>query len=94
MAHVVTSPCFGCKYTDCVVVCPVEAFREGEQMLYIEPDVCIDCGACEPECPVSAIFYEDDVPEDQRPFIELNAQMSKTCQPIYEKREPLVGRPA
>jgi len=94
MAHVVTSPCFGCKYTDCVVVCPVEAFREGERMLYIEPDVCIDCGACDPECPVSAIFYEDDVPDDQRPFIELNAEMSTICPPIYEKREPLVGRPA
>jgi ferredoxin len=91
MANVVTSPCFGCKYTDCVVVCPVDAFREGEQMLYIDPEVCIDCGACEPECPVSAIFYEDNVPEDQRPFIALNAEMSKVCPPIYEKREPLAG---
>src|SRR5688572_10995799 len=70
MAHVITSPCFGCKYTDCVVVCPVDAFREGEQMLYIDPETCIDCGMCEPECPVSAIFYEDDVPGADRPFIE------------------------
>ncbi len=89
MAHVVTSPCFGCKYTDCVVVCPVDAFREGEQMLYIEPDVCIDCGACEPECPVSAIYYEDNVPDHELPFIELNAQMSKISPPIFERRRPL-----
>ena len=93
MANVVTSPCFGCKYTDCVVVCPVDAFREGDQMLYIDPVECIDCGACEPECPVSAIFYEDNVPADQKPFIALNAEMSKVCPPIYEKREPLAGHP-
>lgn len=89
MAHVVTSPCFGCKYTDCVVVCPVDAFREGEQMLYIDPETCIDCGMCEPECPVSAIFYEDDVPEAERPFIELNAEMAMVSPPIYQKRTPL-----
>ena len=89
MANVVTSPCFGCKYTDCVVVCPVDAFREGDQMLYIDPVECIDCGACEPECPVSAIFYEENVPGDQRPFIALNAEMSKVCPPICEKRPPL-----
>jgi len=58
-------------------------------MLYIEPDVCIDCGACEPECPVAAIFYEDDVPAGDRPFIELNAEMSKVSPPIYERRPPL-----
>ncbi len=92
MAHVVTSPCFGCRYTDCVVVCPVDAFREGEQMLYIEPDVCIDCGACEPECPVEAIFYEENVPEADRPFIELNAQMARLSPAIWERRKPLVQR--
>lgn len=95
MAHVVSSPCFGCKYTDCVVVCPVDAFREGEQMLYIEPETCIDCGACVPECPVEAIFYEDDIPADQRPFIALNAEMAPHCPPIVEKRQPLAtGLPA
>jgi ferredoxin len=94
MAHVVTSRCFGCKYTDCVVACPVDAFREGEKMLYIDPETCIDCGQCVPVCPVEAIFIDDDVPEDQRPFIELNAEMSKLSPPIYEKREPLEGRPA
>ena len=89
MAFVVTAPCFGCKYTDCVVVCPTDCFREGEKMLYIEPDDCIDCGACEPECPVQAIFYEDNVPPDQREFVELNAQMAKICPPITQKKEPL-----
>ena len=71
MAHIVCQACFGCKYTDCVVVCPVECFYEGEQMLYIHPDECIDCEACVPECPVEAIFHQDNVPEDQKPFIEL-----------------------
>jgi ferredoxin len=92
MAFVVTSRCFGCKYTDCVVVCPTEAFREGEQMLYIDPIECIDCGACIPECPVEAIFPEEDVPPDQREFIALNAEMAAQCPPIVEKRSPLAER--
>ena len=77
MTHVVCEPCFACKYTDCVVVCPVECFYEGEQMLYIHPDECIDCGACEPACPVTAIFAEDDVPDDQQEYTPLNAQWFK-----------------
>ena len=64
MTHVVAQPCFGCKYTDCVVVCPVECFYEGEQILYIHPDECIDCEACVPECPYEAIFPEEEVPFD------------------------------
>jgi ferredoxin len=91
MAHVVTGLCFGCKYTDCVVVCPVDCFREGEQMVYIDPESCIDCGACVPECPVEAIFYEGDVPDAQRPFIALNAEMAKVCPPIVERRTPLAS---
>ena len=90
MTHIVGQACFGCKYTDCVVVCPVECFYEGEQMLYIHPDECIDCEACVPECPVEAIFHEDNVPEDQLPFIELNAELAATCEVITEKKEPLV----
>jgi ferredoxin len=90
MAHVVTAPCFGCKYTDCVVVCPTECFREGEKMLYIEPDECIDCAACTPECPVQAIFQEDDVPAEWRDFIALNAEMAPQCPPITMKKNPLV----
>lgn len=91
MSHVVTSACFGCKYTDCVVACPTEAFREGEQMLYIDPIECIECDACVPECPVEAIFAEGDVPEDQREFIALNVEMAAKCPPIVEKKQPLAG---
>lgn len=90
--HVVTGTCFGCKYTDCVLVCPVDAFREGEQMLYIDPEVCIDCALCVAECPVEAIFQAKDVPEDQTPFIELNAEMSKQCPEITVKKEPLCDK--
>jgi ferredoxin len=93
MAYVVTLPCFGCKYTDCVVVCPCECFREGEQMLYIDPTECIDCDACVPECPVEAIFYEDNVPAEWREFIALNAEMAPKCAPITSKNEPLAPRP-
>lgn len=89
MTYVVTEPCFGCKYTDCVVVCPTNSFREGEKMLYIDPDSCVDCDACRPECPVNAIFYEDDVPDQWREFIALNAEMSQQCPVILEKQEPL-----
>ena len=91
MAYVVTAPCFDCKYTDCVVVCPCECFHEGEKMLYINPEDCIDCDACVSECPVEAIFHEDNVPPQWRDFIALNAEMVKTCPPITEKRPPLVG---
>lgn len=89
MAFVVTAACFGCKYTDCVVVCPCDCFREGEQMLYIDPDACIDCDACAAECPVAAIFHEDNVPQDQQEFIVLNAEMSRICPPIVTKKTPI-----
>ena len=90
MTHVVTEPCFGCKYTDCVDVCPVDCFHEGEQMLYINPEECTDCQQCVAECPVEAIFHEDDVPDEWRGFIELNAEMALRCPQITEKKEPLV----
>jgi ferredoxin len=92
MTHVVCEPCFGCKYTDCVVVCPVECFYEGEQILYIHPDECIDCEACVPECPVEAIFHEDNVPEEWKPFTQLNAEMAPQCPVITEKKEPLAEK--
>jgi ferredoxin len=92
MAYVVTSACFGCKYTDCVAVCPTDSFREGDQMLYIDPDGCIDCDACRIECPVEAIFPEWEVPEEQKDFIQLNAEMAAKCPPIFEKKEPRAGR--
>ena len=76
MAHVVAEPCFDCKYTDCVVVCPVDCFYEGAQMLYIHPEECIDCEACVPECPVEAIFHEDNLPDEWKDFTALNAEES------------------
>ncbi len=91
MAYVVTQPCFGCKYTDCVVVCPCESFREGEQMLFIDPESCVDCDACVPECPVEAIFYEENVPPQWREFIELNAEMSRVTPSITQKKSPLAS---
>ncbi|MFN4905132.1 MAG: 4Fe-4S dicluster domain-containing protein [Planctomycetota bacterium] len=89
MAHVVTKPCVGCRYTDCVVVCPVECFYEGENMLYIHPDECIDCEACVAECPVEAIFHEDNVPDEWKDYIELNAKESLKSKVITEKKKPL-----
>ena len=74
MTHVLCKPCYDCKYTNCVVVCPVECFYEGERMLYIHPDECVDCGACEPVCPTEAIFYEDDLPADQVAYTAANAE--------------------
>lgn len=91
MAYVVTEPCFGCRYTDCAVVCPCECFREGESMLFIDPDCCTDCDACRNECPVSAIFYEEDVPEQWQEYMALNREMAQVCPVITEKRKPLVG---
>ena len=75
MAYVVTRACIGCKDTSCANVCPVEAFHEGPTMLFINPEVCIDCEACVIECPVEAIFHEDDVPAQFFSDIELNAKM-------------------
>lgn len=89
MPMVVTEPCFGCKYTDCVVVCPCDCFYEGERMLFINPDECIDCEACVHECPVQAIFHDSQVPEAWREFIALNAEMAAVCPSITEKRRPL-----
>lgn len=89
MAHVVCEPCIKCKYTDCVTVCPVDCFHEDVEMLVIDPEVCIDCGACIPECPVQAIFCEDDVPEKWESFKELNAKKAAELPVITEKKEPL-----
>ena len=77
MTMVVTKPCIGCRSFDCVQVCPVEAFHAGDEMVFINPEVCIDCEACVVECPVGAIFHEDDVPTEFQDFIELNRRMSE-----------------
>ena len=77
MTHVVTEACIKCKYTDCVDVCPVDCFREGPNFLVIDPDECIDCAVCIPECPVNAIMAEEDVPSDQQHFIKLNLDLTR-----------------
>ncbi len=87
MTYVVTENCIKCKYTDCVEVCPVDCFREGPNFLVIEPDECIDCTLCVAECPADAIFAEEDVPENQRQFIALNAELARKWKPIVEKKE-------
>ena len=76
MTFVVTESCIKCKYTDCVEVCPVDCFHEGPNSLVIDPEECIDCAMCEPECPVNAIVSEDDLPEDQADFLEINEELS------------------
>ena len=89
MAYVVAEPCIKCKYTDCVEVCPVNCFYEGANFLVIQPDECIDCGACEPVCPTKAIFTESDLPEKWAEYKTLNAQLSKEWPNIATKKEPL-----
>jgi len=87
MAFVVTEPCVGCKYTDCVTVCPMDCFHEGEQMLYIDPVECIDCEACVSECPVEAIYHEASVPQKWIQYIALNAEGARRHPVITEKKQ-------
>ena len=89
MAYVVCENCIQCKYTDCVDVCPVDCFVEGPNFLAIDPEECIDCTLCVAECPAEAIFSEDDVPEDQQQFIEINAKLAKVWPIITEKKDSL-----
>lgn len=87
MTFVVTDSCIRCKYTDCVEVCPVDCFREGPNMLVIDPEECIDCNLCVPECPVDAIYAQDDLPQDKQNFIELNAKLSRKWPMITAMKE-------
>ncbi|WP_424192040.1 ferredoxin FdxA [Ampullimonas aquatilis] len=89
MTHVVTESCIRCRYTDCVDVCPVDCFREGPNFLVIDPDECIDCAVCVAECPVNAIYAEDDVPGDQQQFIALNVELTPNWPSITKTKEPL-----
>ncbi len=87
MTFVVTENCIKCKYTDCVEVCPVDCFHEGPNMLVIDPDECIDCTLCEPECPIEAIKSEDDLTDEESQFLELNAELAKNWPVINESKE-------
>ncbi len=81
MPYVITEACIGVKDKACVDVCPVDCIYEGEQQLFIHPDECIDCGACEPECPVTAIFPEEDVPANMKQYVQLNRDVFKSDNP-------------
>ena len=94
MSCVVCQPCHDCKYTDCVTVCPCDCFYQDENQLYIDPDSCIDCEACVPECPVEAIFHEANVPGPWTQFVELNRERVASLREggrIVEKQEPKEG---
>jgi ferredoxin len=86
MTFVVTENCINCKHTDCVEVCPADAFREGANFLVIAPDYCIDCALCVSVCPVKAIYAEVDVPAEQRGFIQLNAELSDAWELIISRK--------
>ena len=88
MTYVVTDSCIKCKLTDCVEVCPVDCFHEGPNMLVIDPEECIDCTLCEPECPVEAIVSEDEIPDGQEGFLELNAELAQAWPVITEAKAP------
>src|SRR5581483_5296620 len=87
MTFVVTEQCIRCKYTDCVEVCPVDCFYEGPNFLVIKPDECIDCALCEPECPVNAIYAEDDLPEQYQLYLALNAELAENWPNINRRKD-------
>jgi ferredoxin len=91
MAYVVTDNCNDCKYTTCAEICPVEAFHEGPDRLYINPETCIDCNACVPECPVEAIYPDFDVPEKWRASITANAENASNFPVIAHGKDALKG---
>ena len=91
MTYIIAKDCVDVMDGACVDVCPVDCIysKPGDNQLFISPDECIDCEACVPECPVAAIFHEDNVPEDQADFTQLNADMAPQCPNITEQKEPL-----
>lgn len=88
MTFVVTEQCIRCKYTDCVEVCPVDCFHEGENFLVINPEECIDCNLCVPECPVDAIVPEDELSPEQQHFLQINADLAKKWPIITAAKAP------
>ena len=91
MTTFVTENCKGCRFTDCVTVCPVECFHGDDEMLYIDPEVCIDCSACIEECPVQAIYEGDDYPPEMEKWIAINAEKAPELPVIDDKQDPLPG---
>ena len=91
MTFVVTDNCKGCRFTDCVAVCPVDCFHGDGDMLYIDPGECIDCGACVPECPVEAIYDESQLPDDKKDWIKTNADKAPSLPVINQKGDPSPG---
>lgn len=89
MTYIVMSGCIGCKHSDCVDVCPTDSFHEGPNMLVINPEDCIDCGICEPVCPVDAIRLDTDVPELELSLIEINSRMSQKWPNIVKSKPAL-----
>ena len=89
MTYVVTEGCILCKHTDCVDVCPVDCFVEGPNFLAIDPDGCIDCAVCVPECPENAIYAGDDVPADQKQFVEINAELARLWKPLTKSKDSM-----
>ena len=88
MPYVVTERCIRCVYTDCVEVCPVECFHDAGELLVIDPQECIDCGACVPACPVEAIYFDEDLPQDQVEFLAINERLAQTSPIIFAAKDP------
>ena len=89
MTYIINENCIKCKYTDCVEVCPVDCFYEGDNFIVINPEECIDCGLCEPACPVKAIYAEDELPPDQIPFVEINDNLSRKWPNLTQKKDAM-----
>jgi len=91
MTFVVTSNCNGCRFTDCVAVCPVDCFHGDASMLYIDPDTCIDCGACVPECPVEAIYDEGSLSDELQAWLSINAERARHLPVVNSRQAPLAS---